>query len=186
MSSRRSRSGGTLNGKRGAGSTGHRPDQGEARRRRHEGHQPDQEYREDSGRGIGRPVPDRDGRSARSRSRKATRTGKRRRRRLDERLFAEIKRNEQRKKQQAEKGYDSLRYFVFTTLQEAGVKDADGECSAKVAKAFVDHPNWRQSEADLRELRKAVTFAVYAEKDDLDEVAAIVEKLLANLLRSAA
>jgi type I restriction enzyme R subunit len=101
---------------------------------------------------------------------------------LDE-LFAEIKRNEQRKREQAEKGYDSLRYFVFTTIQAAGVGNAEN-VSAKIAKAFVDHPNWRQSEAALRELRKAVTFAVYAEKDDLDEVAGIVEKLLDQLLRS--
>src|SRR5205807_684434 len=86
-------------------------------------------------------------------------------------LFADIKRNEERKKEQAEKGYDSLRYFVFTTLQETGVKDAEA-VSAKVAKAFVEHPNWRQSEAELRELRKAVTFAVYAQVDDLDDVAA--------------
>ncbi len=35
-------------------------------------------------------------------------------------------------------------------------------------------------------LRKLVTFAVYAEKDDLDEVTAIVEKLLEKLLRSTA
>ncbi len=103
---------------------------------------------------------------------------------LDE-LFAEIKRNEQRKREQAEKGYDSLRYFVFTTMQEAGVANAEG-VSAKIAKAFVEHPNWRQSEAELREVRKAVTFAVYAAKDDLDEVAAIVEKLIDKLLRSTA
>jgi type I restriction enzyme R subunit len=102
---------------------------------------------------------------------------------LDE-LFAEIKRNEQRKRDQAAKGYDSLRYFVFTSLQEAGVSNAEG-VSAKVAQAFVDCPNWRESKADLRELRKAVTFAVYAEKDDLDEVARIVEQLLDKLLRSA-
>jgi type I restriction enzyme R subunit len=100
-------------------------------------------------------------------------------------LFAEIKRNEQRKREQAEKGYDSLRYFVFTTIQEAGVGNAES-VSAKIAQAFVDHPSWRQSEAALREVRKAVTFAVYAEKDDLDEVAAIVEKLLDKLLRSTA
>ncbi len=101
---------------------------------------------------------------------------------MDE-LFAEIKRNEQRKREQAEKGYDSLRYFVFTTLQETGVKDAEG-VSAKVAKAFVDHPNWRQSEADLRELRKAVTFAVYAEVDDLDEVTQIVDRLFTLLAKA--
>jgi len=99
---------------------------------------------------------------------------------LDE-LFAEIKKNEQRKREQAEKGYDALRYFVFTSLQEAGVANAD-KVSEKVARAFVDHRNWKQSEADLRELRKAATFAVYAEVDDLDEVTAIVEKLLGRLL----
>ena len=98
---------------------------------------------------------------------------------MDE-LFAEIKRNERRKKEQAEKGYDSLRYFVFTSLQENGVKDAEG-VSAKVARAFVEHPNWRQSEADLRELRKAVTFAVYAGEDDLDQVTRIVDKLFSQL-----
>jgi type I restriction enzyme, R subunit len=103
---------------------------------------------------------------------------------LDE-LFAEIQQNEQRKRRQAEKGYDSLRYFVFTTMQEAGIGDAES-VSAKIAKALVDHPSWRQSEAALREVRQAVTFAVYAEKDDLDEVAAIVEKLLDRLLRSTA
>jgi type I restriction enzyme R subunit len=98
---------------------------------------------------------------------------------LDE-LFADIQRNEQRKREQAAKGYDSLRYFVFSNLQESGVKDAEG-VSAKVAAAFVEHPNWRQSEADLRELRKAVTFAVYAEMDDLDDVTRIVDSLFTHL-----
>jgi type I restriction enzyme R subunit len=101
-----------------------------------------------------------------------------------EELFAEIQRNEQRKREQAEKGYDSVRYFVFTTLKDAGIPDPD--CvSAKAAKAFVEHPNWRESEAELRELRKAVTFAVFAAVDDLDEVTAVVEKLLDKLIRSS-
>ena len=95
-------------------------------------------------------------------------------------LFAEIKRNEQRKKEQAQKGFDSLRYFVFTTLQQSGVNNPEG-VSAKVAKAFVDHPNWRQSEADLRELRHGVTFAIYAEENDIDEVTRIVDRLFSTL-----
>ena len=53
--------------------------------------------------------------------------------------------------------------------------------SAKVAKAFVEHPNWHVSEADLRELRKTVTFAVFAQEDDLDEVTRIVDRLFSNL-----
>jgi type I restriction enzyme R subunit len=102
---------------------------------------------------------------------------------LDE-LFAEIQRNEQRKKEQAEKGYDSLRYFVLILLQESGLNNAEG-VSAKVAKAFVEHSSWRGSEAELRELRKAVTFAVYAEVDDLDEVARIVDRLFTRLEKAS-
>lgn len=95
-------------------------------------------------------------------------------------LFVEIKRNEERKKKQAEKGYDSLRFFVFNLLEESGLKDAD-RVSAKVSEAFIEHPDWPQSEAELRELRKAVTFAVYAEEDDLDTVTGIVEGLFSRL-----
>jgi type I restriction enzyme R subunit len=102
---------------------------------------------------------------------------------LDE-LFAEIRRNERRKKEQAERGYDSLRYFVFTTLQESDVKNAEG-VSAKVASAFVEHASWRESEAALRELRKAVTFAVYAEEDDLDQVTRIVDRLFTLLAKDS-
>jgi type I restriction enzyme, R subunit len=43
---------------------------------------------------------------------------------------------------------------------------------------------WRQSEADLRELRKAVTFAIYAEVDDVDEVTRIVDKLFSLLAKA--
>ena len=68
-------------------------------------------------------------------------------------------------------------------LAETGVKNAEG-VSAKVAQAFVEHSNWRQSEAELRELRKAVTFAVYAEVDDLDEVTRIVDRLFSLLAKA--
>jgi type I restriction enzyme, R subunit len=56
--------------------------------------------------------------------------------------------------------------------------------SEKIAKAFVEYPNWKQSEAELRELQKTATFAVFSEVDDLDEVAAIVEKILGSLVRT--
>ena len=69
-------------------------------------------------------------------------------------------------------------------LHETGVGNAE-RVSEKVAKALVEYPNWQQSEADLRELRKAATFAAYAEMDDPDEVATIVEKLLGKLLSTA-
>ena len=95
-------------------------------------------------------------------------------------LYAEIRRNEQQKRKVAEKGYDSLRYFVFAAMQEAGIKNAE-VVSGKIAEAFSNHPHWRQSEAELREVRKAMTFAVYAEDADPSRVAAIVDKLIEKL-----
>ena len=47
--------------------------------------------------------------------------------------------------------------------------------------AFAEFPNWKRSEAALRELRKKVTFAVFAETDDLDQVTAIVDELFTLL-----
>jgi type I restriction enzyme R subunit len=47
--------------------------------------------------------------------------------------------------------------------------------SGKIAAAFTELPEWRRSEKQLRELRKKVTSAVYAEEDDLTKVTASVD-----------
>ena len=80
----------------------------------------------------------------------------------------------------ADKGFDALTFFVYRTLQDAGVNEAE-TVSKKVKAAFAEHPNWQRSEAALRELRKDVTFAVYAEVDDLDQVTQIVDNLFSLL-----
>ena len=98
-------------------------------------------------------------------------------------LLTEIDRNEERKKAQAEKGFDGLTFFVYRTLLDAGVPAAE-EASVEVKTAFAAHPNWRTSEAALRELRTAVTFAVLRRIDDLDEVTRVVDTLF-NLLARA-
>lgn len=98
-------------------------------------------------------------------------------------LFREIERNEQRKKEQAEKGFDGLTFFVYRTLLDAGVNEPE-DVSRMIKAAFVEHSNWRRSEKELRELRKQITFAIFAQEDDLDKVAGIVDKLL-NLLQKA-
>jgi hypothetical protein len=53
-----------------------------------------------------------------------------------------------------------------------------------LAIAWTTHSNWRHSEADLRELRKSVTFAVYAEEDDLDQVTLVADRLLSHLAKT--
>lgn len=91
-------------------------------------------------------------------------------------LFAELAKNEQRKRAQAEKGWDALGYFVMDRLTQAGVPNA-GVASANVRAAFAAHPGWQHSEGAMRELRKAVTYAIFAEMDEVDSVARIVEEL---------
>jgi len=53
--------------------------------------------------------------------------------------------------------------------------------SRKIKAAFVEFPNWKQSENSLRELRKQVTFAIFAETEDLERVTALVDELFTLL-----
>ena len=100
-----------------------------------------------------------------------------------EELFEHLRANETRKKEQAEKGFDALTYFVYRLLLDAGVEEAEA-VSEKVKTAFAGYPNWRQSEASLRDLRQKVTFAIAAQVDDLDKVVRIVDELFTVLERA--
>jgi type I restriction enzyme, R subunit len=95
-------------------------------------------------------------------------------------LLREIEKNEQRKKEQAAKGLDALTYFVLCKLTDDGISNPE-MASKKIQEAFANFPNWRQSEAELRELRKKVTFAIYAEEEDLQKVTLAVDSLFTLL-----
>jgi type I restriction enzyme R subunit len=95
-------------------------------------------------------------------------------------LLREIEANEARKREQAEKGFDGLTYFVYRKLLDAEINNAE-EVSRKIKKAFLQFPNWKKSENSLRELRQKVTFAVLANSDDLDQVTALVDQLFTLL-----
>jgi type I restriction enzyme R subunit len=100
-----------------------------------------------------------------------------------EALLDEVSRNEERKREQAEKGFDGLTFFVYRTLQDAKIANAEA-VSRKIKEAFVANPNWKRSEASLRELRNTVTFAIFAELDDLDAVTRIVDELFTLLFKA--
>ena len=100
-----------------------------------------------------------------------------------EELFKLVENNERRKKEQAEKGFDGLTYFVYRTMLDAGLSNPE-EVSQKIKSAFVEHAGWKQSEKELRELRKEVTFAIFAHEDDLDKVTRIVEDLFTLLSKA--
>jgi len=100
---------------------------------------------------------------------------------LDE-LFVEIEKEEKRKREQADRGFDGFTFFVYKTIEEAGVENPE-ELSRKIKTIFMEHPNWQTSEKDLREVRNKVTIALYASIDDLDKVTDTVNKLLDALLK---
>ena len=100
-----------------------------------------------------------------------------------EKLMREVESNEARKREQAEKGFDGLTYFVYRTLLDENVGDAEA-VSRQIRAAFVEFPNWQRSEAALRELRKKITFAIFAQSDDLDRVTGIVDYLFRLLERA--
>jgi type I restriction enzyme R subunit len=99
-------------------------------------------------------------------------------------LLREVENNETRKKEQADKAFDGLTWFVYRTLLDAGIGNPE-DVSRRIRAAFAASPNWRRSENALRELRQQVTFAIFAETDDLEQVAALVDELFKLLERAA-
>jgi len=99
-------------------------------------------------------------------------------------LLTAVEENERRKKRQAEEGLDDLTYFVRTRLEEAGVSRPD-VVSDEIRGAFSAYPNWKRSEKELRELRKKVTFAIFAFEDDFEKVTELVESLFSVLERNS-
>jgi len=95
-------------------------------------------------------------------------------------LLREVAGNEARKKEQAEKSFDGLTYFVYRSLLDAKIDNAE-VVSRKIRYAFTEFVNWKRSENALRELRKKVTFAIFAETHDLERVTAWVDALFALL-----
>jgi type I restriction enzyme R subunit len=53
-----------------------------------------------------------------------------------------------------------------------------------VREGFAEFTNWRQSEKELRELRKKVTFAIFAEEDDLNKVTGLVDSIFVVLQKA--
>ncbi|MCK9220666.1 MAG: HsdR family type I site-specific deoxyribonuclease [Bacteroidales bacterium] len=98
---------------------------------------------------------------------------------LDEirKLFEE---DVKRKKEQSEKGFDGLTFFIYRLLIEKEIKNSD-KVTKQIKEEFVNHPNWKTSEKELRELRQSVYFALLSEEDDIDKAANFVDELFHHL-----
>jgi type I restriction enzyme R subunit len=85
-----------------------------------------------------------------------------------------------RRKEQAEKGFDDLTFFIYKKLLENEIRNAE-EVTKRIKEEFVNYPNWKSSEKELRELRQAVYFALLAEEDDIDKAANLIDELFNHL-----
>lgn len=85
-----------------------------------------------------------------------------------------------RRKEQAEKGFDDLTFFIYKKMLESEINNAE-EITKQIKGEFVNHPNWKSSEKELRELRQAVYFALLAEEDDIDKAANLIDELFNHL-----
>jgi type I restriction enzyme R subunit len=97
-------------------------------------------------------------------------------------LLLELEANEDRLQQQAAKGFDAVTFFVYRSLLEAHIPNPEA-VSTQIRSAFSAHPNWRTSEAALRELRQQVTFALFAACDQLEQVTPLVDALFSTLAK---
>ncbi len=86
----------------------------------------------------------------------------------------------QRRKEQAEKGFDDLTFFIYKKMLENEVNNPE-EITKQIKGEFVNHPNWKSSEKELRDLRQSVYFALLAEEDDIDKAANIIDELFNHL-----
>ena len=85
-----------------------------------------------------------------------------------------------RKKEQTEKGFDGLTFFIYKTLLDKAIHNTE-EITKQIRNDFLNHPNWKTSEKELRELRKQVYYAIFNVEDDIDKVAQLVDELFNQL-----
>ena len=90
-----------------------------------------------------------------------------------------INQENQRKKEQAEKGLDGLSYFIFKLLTENKFEDAE-EKVKEIKKLFVKFPNWKTSEKDSRTLRQETTLILLSGKE-MEDVVKLIEYIFSTL-----
>lgn len=88
-----------------------------------------------------------------------------------------------RRKEQVEKGFDDLTFFIYKKMLESEINNAE-EITKQIKREFVNHPNWKTSDKELRELRKQVYFAILSEEVDLDKAANLVEDLFTSIFKA--
>ncbi|MEJ5351785.1 MAG: HsdR family type I site-specific deoxyribonuclease [Melioribacteraceae bacterium] len=109
-----------------------------------------------------------------------------------EELLDEIKKNEERKKEQEKLKLDSLTYYLYKELELAitcsgkrtfATTESMG-IAKKIKNILEENAGWCSSEKAMREARQKVTIELYKSIDDVDKVTALVENIFSILSQS--
>jgi len=109
-----------------------------------------------------------------------------------EELLDEIKKNEDRKKEQENLKLDSLTYYLYKELEfvisSSSKQSFDTteliEIAKKIKNILEENAGWCSSEKAMREARQKVTIELYKSIDDLDKVTVFVEHIFKILSQS--
>lgn len=96
-----------------------------------------------------------------------------------------LRRTAEQKKEQAEKQFDDITYFVYLLLVEKKMENPDA-IAKSIREAFIRYPYWKESEAELIELRKQTLYAILkGSPGKTDEVAlSFVDNFFSYLLKA--
>lgn len=98
-------------------------------------------------------------------------------------LEALVKEALDKEKIKKEKSQDDLTYFLATKLKEYGIDNSDNTANS-FSKSFSKYPDWKDSEAQTRELRQDLYLSLLSEMDDIDKANQIIEDLFNILLKA--
>jgi len=98
-------------------------------------------------------------------------------------LINEIKKNEERKKEQEKLKLDNLSFYLFKELESTGIQDAK-EAGVDIKNILEEFTDWYSSEKSMREARKKVTIRICKSTDDIDKVASLVDNIFSLLSKT--
>ena len=100
-----------------------------------------------------------------------------------EELEALIKEALNEEEEKKVKGFDDLTFFFSKKLADYGIGNSDNTAKS-FTESFKKYPNWKQSEAETRELRQELYLTLLSRMDDIEKAKHIIEDLFNIILKA--
>ncbi|NUN10052.1 MAG: HsdR family type I site-specific deoxyribonuclease [Ignavibacteriaceae bacterium] len=98
-------------------------------------------------------------------------------------LTSDIETYLNREKEKKAKGFSSIIYFIYTSLQAKSFNNAE-QLALQIQKEFQLYPNFLTVEKDYRDLSQALYIILLQEEDDIKKIASFVEYIFSQLFNA--